>query len=92
MTQPNPTTEALADVSEYQLRIREREAAYQAEAEATAAQHGYDTHALDFQYRRYQFGSLANNWEAADMRRKYWRALQLAQDRKRAGGQLIAAE
>lgn len=68
----------------------ELEVQYQAEAEATAAQHGYDTHALHFQYSRYQFGSLANNWEAADMRRKYWRAYLLACDRKRALS--IAAE
>jgi len=85
-------SEALADVREYQQRIRERDAAYQAEAEQVARLHKYDTHILRFHYTRYQFGSLANNWEAADMRRRYWNALQLAEERKRAGGSLMAAE
>lgn len=60
----------------------EIQARWDAEAEATAEQHGWDTHVLRFHYTRYQFGSLANNWEARDMRRKYWNALQLAEARK----------
>ena len=72
----------------------ELEAAYQAEAEATAAQHNYDTATLHFQYSRYQFGSLANNWEGPEMRRKYWRAWLIAVERKAAAGRdvLQAAE
>ncbi len=69
----------------------ELEAQYQAEAEETAAKHGYDTHALHFQFTRYQFGSLANNWEAPDMRRKYKRAYWIAVEREKSQ-QLIAAE
>lgn len=60
------------------------EAAYHAEAEATAAQHNYDATALRFHYGRYQFGSLSNNWEAPDMRRKFWRAWIIAVERDAA--------
>lgn len=67
-----PTDEVLSDIRAYQ------------EAKATAEQHGWDTHALRYHYTKYQFGSLANNHEAAGERRRFWRALQLAEQRKAA--------
>lgn len=70
------------------------EAAWQAEAEATAAQFNYDATALRFQYGRYQYGSLANNWEAPAERRKFWRAWVIAVERDAAASRdvLQAAE
>jgi hypothetical protein len=80
-------------VQEFTEQRRALELEYQVEAEAVARQHGYDTHVLGYLHSRYQFGSLANNWDAADMRRVYWRAYWIAAERKRAADeQPIAAE
>jgi hypothetical protein len=80
-------------VQEFSEQRRALEIQYQVEAEAIAAQHGYDTHALHSLFTSYQFGSRANNWDAADMRRVYWRAYWIAAERKRAADeQPIAAE
>jgi hypothetical protein len=59
-------------------------------AQESAKRHGYDTAALGFQLGRFQFGSLSHNWEAADMRRLYYRALTIAMERKDVRGEVVA--
>ena len=63
--------------------LLQADAPYQGEAAALARIQGYDIGLLQFHYARYQFGSLANNWEAPKMSRLYWDALQIARERAR---------
>lgn len=77
--------------SEDAARKEAERAALDHEADAAARRHGDDVSALSFQLARYQFGTLADTWNAPHQRRVYRRAIEIACARSAADG-LEAAE
>lgn len=67
-----------AEAAAERARIRAARQAFEREAQALAEKFGCDLAALSYQLNRYSFGSLSHSWDAAQQRRLFARALQLA--------------
>ena len=67
-----------AEAAAERARIKAARETFEREAEALARQFGCDLAALSYQLDRYSFGSLSHTWDAAQQRRLFARALQLA--------------
>ncbi len=65
-------------------------AAAKLEAEATKMADRFDMEGLCFQVNRWSFGSLSAQWDAAKMRRVYYRAIEIKGER--SASILIAAK
>jgi hypothetical protein len=68
----------MADRARETTRKAAHEAALEAQAQATAARHGYDVTALTAQLSRWQLGSLSHSFRAPHERAVYRRAVAIA--------------
>jgi hypothetical protein len=71
----------IAERAAQAARVTAHEAALEAEAQATAARHGYDVTVLTAQLSRWQFGSLSHSFRAPHQRAVYRRAVAIACER-----------
>jgi hypothetical protein len=75
---------------EEQARREAAEKAFEERAQDIATR--FDSDGLTYQVNRWSFGSLSHQYNAAQMRRLYWRAFEIAVARETAQPVLIAAE
>ena len=68
----NPTSEAMADLRQWQATLFERE------AQRAAERNGYDPCILRHEIARVTFGSAAHGWRAEHQRKVLWKALEIA--------------
>ena len=73
----NPTSEAMADVRQWQAGLLERE------AQRAAERNGYNPCLIRHAIARVTFGSAAHGWRAEHLRTVLWRALAITSQHRK---------